>query len=220
MYTILKKLRKQKMLTQEQVAAALCISDSAYAKIEQGKNRLMDEYYDTLAELFAVPVGTLFTWYRSKGDEEALGGLTVSMNLNEINFGEVLTTEYFYVNMCQGPDFFKFKMTKDAATPFVNKIDKCCKVMSAALKEINDDEDGVANACYEEVDGFVEFCANIISEVEVNGEILDPNETVKELDNIDIDTTKTCKVVCNLVCENYDGVDLIGLTLEEIEWKK
>lgn len=50
----LKQLRKSKGLTQEEVADKLCISQSAYARLESGKCKTWGVYLNKLCEIFNV----------------------------------------------------------------------------------------------------------------------------------------------------------------------
>ena len=50
----LKQLRKSKGLTQEEVADKLCISQSAYARLESGKCKTWGVYLSKLCEIFNV----------------------------------------------------------------------------------------------------------------------------------------------------------------------
>lgn len=44
--------------------------------------------------------------------------------VEDMDFGTVETAVYGYVNFCQGPDFYEFRMSPEAARPFMEKIDK------------------------------------------------------------------------------------------------
>ncbi len=50
----LKQLRKSKGLTQEEIAEKLCISQSAYARLENGKSKTWSIYLSKLCEIFNV----------------------------------------------------------------------------------------------------------------------------------------------------------------------
>lgn len=50
----LKRLRKSKGLTQEEIADKLCISQSAYARLENGTCKTWGVYLKDLCELFNV----------------------------------------------------------------------------------------------------------------------------------------------------------------------
>lgn len=53
------KLRKERKLTQQEVADRLGISRIAYSKLERGETRLVNESAEKLAELFDMPAGEL-----------------------------------------------------------------------------------------------------------------------------------------------------------------
>lgn len=54
------KLRKQRKMTQQEVADRLGISRIAYSKLERGETRLFNESAEKLARLFDVPADELF----------------------------------------------------------------------------------------------------------------------------------------------------------------
>jgi len=54
------KLRRQRKLTQQDVADQLGISRIAYSKLERGETRLFNESAEKLARLFDVPEDELF----------------------------------------------------------------------------------------------------------------------------------------------------------------
>lgn len=66
------KLRRQRKLTQQEVADRLGISRIAYSKLERGETRLFNESAEKLARLFEVPEDELFF-----GDGNALGERTL-----------------------------------------------------------------------------------------------------------------------------------------------
>lgn len=51
----LKRLRKQKGLTQEQMAVLLAISQSAYARIENGESQSWAGYIKKICKIFDIP---------------------------------------------------------------------------------------------------------------------------------------------------------------------
>lgn len=53
------KLRKERKLTQQEVADRLGISRIAYSKLERGETRLVNESAEKLAELFDMPAEEL-----------------------------------------------------------------------------------------------------------------------------------------------------------------
>ncbi|MDN3674977.1 helix-turn-helix transcriptional regulator [Flavobacterium branchiarum] len=50
----LKKLRKNKNLSQEQIADFLCISQSAYARIERGESNSWSSHINIICEVFKI----------------------------------------------------------------------------------------------------------------------------------------------------------------------
>ena len=70
---ILKQLRKQKNLTQANLADFLCISKSAYGYYEQGKNQMDYKTLVKLSDFFGVPID-----YLIKGPVENIFSLNQS----------------------------------------------------------------------------------------------------------------------------------------------
>lgn len=50
----LRKLRKSKSLTQEQLADSLCMSQSAYARIERGESNSWSSHINIICEVFKI----------------------------------------------------------------------------------------------------------------------------------------------------------------------
>lgn len=59
-YSKLKALRKKNGLTQEEVADKLCISQSVYARIENGKSNSWSAHLDKICCIFKVDVSFFF----------------------------------------------------------------------------------------------------------------------------------------------------------------
>lgn len=58
---ILRELRKQKSLSQEQVAEYLCISQSSYARIERGKSHSWTNHIHQICKAFEITPEELLT---------------------------------------------------------------------------------------------------------------------------------------------------------------
>ncbi len=67
--TRLKKLRKRNRFTQEEVADALNISQSSYARIEQGKSFSWTNYLNPICSLYAIKPDDLTSIQSSYFDE-------------------------------------------------------------------------------------------------------------------------------------------------------
>ena len=138
----------------------------------------------------------------------------MSYTLKEmVDFGTVMTTEYFYLNMAQGPDFYKFKLPVDQAKPFVELNDKAEKLLAPAFKEIDPESYEITQGCYEpdtKEEGYVEFCAFILGPVWINGKEYDESGAINTMDEIEADTVQ---VKCSLVCGD-EVFDTNGLLLE------
>lgn len=108
MYDILRILRNAQALTQENVANALHIGKSTYAKIEQGTNSLSIQYIEPLAQILGVNSRDLFELYISPNNTLAdnrpltmiivkyvLIMTIVMKNINYALFFEILIINFF-----------------------------------------------------------------------------------------------------------------------------
>jgi transcriptional regulator with XRE-family HTH domain len=90
---ILKQLRKQKNLTQKQLATFLCISKSAYGYYEQGKNQMDYKTLVKLSDFFNVPIDYLikgsFDNMLSLNDAE-YEHIKILRSLSEKNKGQII----------------------------------------------------------------------------------------------------------------------------------
>ena len=82
------KLRKQRKLTQQEVADQLGISRIAYSKLERGETRLFNESAEKLAQLFDVPADELFFGGGDRLGERSLpygtGAMAVAENASAL----------------------------------------------------------------------------------------------------------------------------------------
>lgn len=67
----LKKLRKNKNLSQEQIADFLCISQSAYARIERGESNSWSSHINIICEVFKISPVELMKEDIVEEDEES-----------------------------------------------------------------------------------------------------------------------------------------------------
>ena len=141
--------------------------------------------------------------------------------IKEIDFGNVETASYFYVNMCSGPDFYRFRMKPEEAKPFMEKLDKAESILTEALKKIDDGNEEVHALCYEEGEdeneGSIVFTAYLLDSVAINREIYSEGDGIQVLDNITEQDLQHVHVVCDLVAEDFDGGSLLVLRLVSLD---
>jgi len=89
-------LRKQKGLTQEQVADSIHISQPVYARIEKGIGTSWANYIDSLCDFFAITLEDLVKTTSDiiQENTEQKGGITVNQSLGTIQILEKLIEQY------------------------------------------------------------------------------------------------------------------------------
>ncbi|MCD0475176.1 helix-turn-helix domain-containing protein [Flavobacterium sp. EDS] len=80
----LKKLRKSKEMSQEQVADYLHLSQSAYARIERGESSSWASYANKICELFKIIPEELVT-NDIRQDEETTNDLNETLIINQLS---------------------------------------------------------------------------------------------------------------------------------------
>ena len=108
--------------------------------------------------------------------------------IRNIDFGNVETAAYGYVNMCSGPDYYCFKMSPDEAKPFMEKIDKAAPILDEAMKKIDAKNDELCVSCYEEGvednEDSIVFTAYLLDPVGFGRELVSTGEAVQRIDDI------------------------------------
>ena len=91
----LKQLRKQKGLSQEQVSDYLNVSQSAYARIENGESHSWSTHIDKICEVFEIKPEELFKEDNPiQNNENQKGGVAINQNLGVVNISEKLIEQY------------------------------------------------------------------------------------------------------------------------------
>lgn len=88
----LKDLRKSKGMTQEQVADYLSISQSSYARIENGESQSWVNYLDKICELFKIEIEDLLKKDKVIINNNQQGGVGYAETIN--NLSEKLVEQY------------------------------------------------------------------------------------------------------------------------------
>lgn len=70
--------------------------------------------------------------------------------VEDMDFGTVETAVYGYVNFCQGPDLYEFRMSPEAARPFMEKIDKALAGLDGVLKKLDPQAQPLDQVIYQE----------------------------------------------------------------------
>lgn len=137
-----------------------------------------------------------------------------------VDFGTVELADYSYVNFMQGPDFMMFRMSPEAAQPFVDRINRVTLAFNEAWKEINKDELPIDQGIYQTEEqnnpGTVTFTAMLLEPVYLNGKWdVDENETLRTIDHLDVG--QKLKVHAHLIAVRDDFGITIELQLAELE---
>lgn len=88
----LKQLRKQKGLSQEQVSDYLNVSQSAYARIENGESHSWSVHIDKLCEVFEIKPEELFKDDKVIINNHQQGGVGYAETINQLS--EKLVEQY------------------------------------------------------------------------------------------------------------------------------
>lgn len=88
----LKDLRKSKGMTQEQGADYLSISQSSYARIENGESQSWVNYLDKICELFKIEIEDLLKKDKVIINNNQQGGVGYAETIN--NLSEKLVEQY------------------------------------------------------------------------------------------------------------------------------
>lgn len=137
--------------------------------------------------------------------------------IRNIDFGNVETAAYGYVNMCSGPDYYCFKMKPEDAKPFMEKIDKAAPILNEAMKKIDPKNDELCAACYEEGkednEGSIVFTACLLDPVGFGHELVSVGEAVQRIDDILEQEPHHIHIVCDLVADDDGEFNFLMLKL-------
>lgn len=138
--------------------------------------------------------------------------------VENVDFGTAEMADYMYVNYCQGPDLYKFRMSPEAARPFMEKIDAAVKGMNAVRRQLDPEAEPLEQAAYEagdgENEGSIVFTALLLDAVAVDGKWMPENQVLDITDNMD--SRQKPRVICDLIVDQYDDVSYVGLELKEL----
>lgn len=92
----LMELRKQKGLSQEQVADSISVSQPVYARIENGIGTSWAIYLNNICEFFGVEPEKLVenTTTITQENKDQKGGVAITQNLGTIQLSEKLVEQY------------------------------------------------------------------------------------------------------------------------------
>jgi hypothetical protein len=137
-----------------------------------------------------------------------------------VDFGTVEVANYSYVNFMQGPDFMMFRMSPEAAQPFMDRINRVTLAINDAWKEINKDELPIDQGIYQTEEennpGTVTFTAMLLDPMIINGKWgVDDREALKAIDKLEVG--QKVKVHGDLIAVRDDFGIMIQLQLAELE---
>ena len=81
----LKSLRKQKGWSQEQVADYLCVSQSAYARMESGESNSWANHLEKISEIFEIEIAELFKQEKVVINNNQQGGVGYAETINQLS---------------------------------------------------------------------------------------------------------------------------------------
>ncbi len=142
--------------------------------------------------------------------------------VEDMDFGTVETAVYGYVNFCQGPDLYEFRMSPEAARPFMEKIDKALAGLDGVLKKLDPQAQLLDQVIYQEGDednqGTIVFTACLLGPVVIDGEWKSEGDALKFIDEMDPEGKR--HVTCDLVADQCDFGNIVTLQLKRLDGRE
>ena len=150
-------------------------------------------------------------------------GFIMSFVLAEdMDFGTVETAVYGYVNFCQGPDFYEFRMSPEAARPFMEKIEEALAGLNGVLKKLDPQAEPLEQVIYQEGNednqGTIVFTAYLLGPVAIDGDWMSEGDALKFIDEMDPEWKQN--VTCDLVADQCDFGNIVSLQLKRLDGRE
>ena len=140
----------------------------------------------------------------------------------DMDFGTVETAVHGYVNFCQGPDFYEFRMSPEAARPFMEKIEEALAGLNGVLKKLDPQAETLEQAIYQEGNednqGTIVFTAYLLGPVAIDGDWMSEGDALKFIDEMDPEWKQN--VTCDLVADQCDFGNIVSLQLKRLDGRE
>ncbi|MGP2527229.1 hypothetical protein ACTUHY_04570 [Acidaminococcus sp. LBK-2] len=137
----------------------------------------------------------------------------------DMDFGTVETAVYGYVNFCQGPDFYEFRMSPEAARPFIDKIDEALAGLNGVLQKLDPQSGPLEQAIYREGDeenpGTIVFTACLLGPVAIDGDWMEEGRALDFIDKMDPEGK--LHVTCDFIADQCDFGNIVALQLKRLD---